>query len=75
MILVIFTIPSLGGTSQTRMINSIRVVRLDLGEGVANCYVVNDVNRDAYVIDPGGKATEIVEYLQKERLKKYSGTS
>jgi len=36
---------------------------------VANCYVVNSPNRNAYVIDPGGNATEILAHLNKGHLK------
>jgi hydroxyacylglutathione hydrolase len=66
---MLLTVSSLGGTPQTWTIKDIHVARLDLGEDVANCYVVSAANRDAYVIDPGGNATYIIEHLKKEHLK------
>jgi hydroxyacylglutathione hydrolase len=60
---------SFGATSQTWTIHGIRVSRLDLGQDIANCYIVSSESREAYVIDPGGNARYILEYLKKERLK------
>lgn len=67
-LLLIFTfILLLTGVSCEKS-SSLRVRCLDLGWGVANCYVVSSRDKDAYVIDPGGNAEEILKQLKKAKL-------
>lgn len=60
---------SFGEVSQRWTINGITITRFDLGQDVANCYIVSSANGDAYVIDPGGKASEIRQYLKSNQLR------
>src|SRR4030067_905813 len=47
-----------------------KLERLFLGSYVANCYVIWDENTmDALVIDPGAGASEILKWLNEQRLK------
>jgi glyoxylase-like metal-dependent hydrolase (beta-lactamase superfamily II) len=48
---------------------SLRVRCLDLGKGTANCYVVSSNDKNAYIIDPGGNAEEILKHLENNKLK------
>lgn len=34
-----------------------------------NCYIINDSELNSFIIDPGDNAVEIVEYIEKNRLK------
>ena len=54
--------------SRTWDIQNINVTCLYLGKNIANCYVVSSSNKDAYVIDPGGNAPAIIEYLKAHDL-------
>jgi glyoxylase-like metal-dependent hydrolase (beta-lactamase superfamily II) len=54
--------------SQTWSIGNLNVTCLFLGDNVANCYVISTENRGAYVVDPGGNASEIIAYLKEKKL-------
>lgn len=69
MILTVLLTISFADTYQTWPIKDLRINRLDLGEGTANCYVVRSENREAFVIDPGGNAIKVEEFVKSEHLK------
>lgn len=54
---------------RTWSFGNIEVTCLELGNDIANCYVVTSKQRDAYIIDPGGNASDIITYLKKHQLK------
>ncbi len=68
LLLVFTSILMVAGMSLAKSPN-LRVRCLELGKGTANCYVVSSGNKDAYVIDPGGNADEILKQLKKNKLK------
>lgn len=45
----------------------VKLKRMSLGPLGTNCYIVYD-NKHALIIDPGGEASNIVEFLQQEGL-------
>ena len=43
-----------------------RLIVTDLSE---NCYILNDANNDAIVVDPGGEVDRILQFVEQHRLK------
>lgn len=47
----------------------IDVHRITTGRWRENCYIVNDETGEGVIIDPGGEAEQIIEYVEVKRLK------
>ena len=47
----------------------IDIHRITTGRWRENCYIVHDETGEAVIIDPGGGAEQIIEYVEAKRLK------
>lgn len=65
-VMVIISISGIGCTDSSHQ--TVSVTCLHLGEGVANCYVVQAEKKDAYIIDPGGNPDALLAYIKKHHL-------